>query len=169
MKNIIGMLASFVILAVSKPIMAANSTQLKVNGSIYTVPCSLVQSQLNQNIDFKTLRPTSGAKPEVLASTTIPLFYFRCPIYTQTVKLKIYGTPDLQVKDGAYANTGTAKNIAILIKSNSTVMSNGKQLTLPVTSGDNLKQFPLTASVVSRGNATSGTIRAEVTFEITFS
>jgi P pilus assembly protein, pilin FimA len=162
------MLTCFILMAVSQPIMAANSTQLKVSGSIYTRPCTLAPNQTNKTVAFETLSPKSGVNPGVLQTVDMSLLYMLCPKNAQYATVSISGTPDTQVKDGAYANKGTAKNIAILIKSGSRIMSNETPYSLSVTGENQLKQFPLTASVVSRGNATSGTIQAEVTFTISF-
>lgn len=144
-----------------KQSIAVTSAQVTVTAS----PCVINTGDNNKTLTFDDILPVAAASR--LQTIRIPLAVNGCPASISQVRLTFYGQPDTTDPDKTYANTGTARNVAIeLVTSSATPVGNGKSAGLTVQNGSTT--FLLDATLLSRGNVTSGTIQSVVTAEMSY-
>lgn len=118
-------------------------------------------------ITFPDITYERAATAGTLATQNYKINLSDCPLSQNVVSLKFSGTPDTINSGKAYANSGTAKNVAVeIVTSYNSEMGNQKSSALTIV--NQKATFDLIASLVSRGNATAGTILINVTGEVVY-
>ncbi|EOZ7588164.1 fimbrial protein [Enterobacter hormaechei] len=135
-------------------------------GSIVATTCKVAAGSSNQAITFPDVITTNGLTAGVLATQNFQIPIVDCPPSQSSISIKFTGMPDTVNPSRAYANSGSAKNVAIeIVTSYNIEMGNGKSSTIYFASD---KAFNFKANLVSRGNMTAGTIQTVVTAELSY-
>ncbi|MHA7848621.1 fimbrial protein [Serratia sp. D1N4] len=148
-----------------------NASNINVSGRVVASPCIIDIGTVNQTVNFGKLqlRDLSGAGN---ASEWIPitLKLTACPISTSKVIANFSGTASDD--DGAlYANTGTARNIAIHLAdvTRTQKLGTGSSLTVAVDSTSRTATIPLASRLLSvNGMSEGGTIAGAVQVNFTY-
>ncbi|MEQ5204976.1 type 1 fimbrial protein, partial [Providencia rettgeri] len=93
-----------------------------------------------------------------------------CSSFINQVKLTFTGTADTADVASLYKNQGTAKNLAVQLQNGNgtTALGNQKVLQVPTNGQANINIPLRTRAFSSLGNATPGTISANITATITY-
>ncbi|MEL4012840.1 fimbrial protein [Dryocola clanedunensis] len=155
----------------SAAVFAADPVNINITGKVVASPCVVnsgsgdLTMDLGQNIQASTLATAgSGSTP-----VTQDLKLTSCPVGTTNVKATFTGTADT-TSTTMYKNTGTATPLAVELSNaeDSSLLSNGTTLTLPVLA-DNTVTFKLKArAYTAAGSVTPGTISSVVVADFTY-
>lgn len=150
---------------------SANDVAVNFSGNVIAAPCTLSgDSVMSVNLGDVTaaVLATKGNGSEF---KTFSISFINCPASTTKIVAKFSGTTD-STNSIYYANTGTAKNVALDVNLNGTAYrpNNGNTLTADIDSSTRTASFPFQARMVSTGSdsATTGTFSAQMLATITY-
>lgn len=159
-------------MGVSYSVLAADTVNLKITGTIKASPCTVVADSgnnitvpLGNDIQATSLTAKTGSewKPVTMHLTD-------CPTSTTSVKAEFSGTPAAE-ETGLYQNTGDAGNVQIELQNavlNQRV-GNGSTMVAPVVSATNDATFSLRARAYSStGDVTPGSVIGTVLVAFTY-
>lgn len=170
MKNLIFSLFLANGLLISLPSFSASIVTLNFKGNIKAATCN-ISGGSNIDIDLKRMpvdlfnQPQSGSDWK-----TFNIDMNNCSSYVNQIVLTFSGTADTNNINNLYKNTGTAQNIAVQLESGDgvTPLGNQKVLRVPLA-GKNSLSIPLRTRAYSAiGNASAGTVSANITATITY-
>ncbi|ELV3374509.1 type 1 fimbrial protein [Enterobacter cloacae] len=152
---------------ISTPSFSAESVSVSVTGRVESSTCVISADSRDMTITFPDITYERAATAGTLATQNYKISLSDCPLSQSVVSLKFSGNPDTINPGKAYANSGTAKNVAVeIVTSNNSEMGNQKSSALVIS--NQKTTLNLIASLVSRGNATAGTILTNVTGEVVY-
>lgn len=151
-------------------LFAASTVTLNFTGNIRAATCNITGGN-NIDIDLKNIsadvfrNASSGSN-----WNTFNISLNNCSSFINQVKLTFTGTADTADVASLYKNQGTAKNLAVQLQNGNGTTALGNQKVLQVsTNGQATINIPLrTRAFSSLGNATPGTISANITATITY-
>lgn len=151
-------------------LFAASTVTLNFTGNIRAATCNITGGN-NIDIDLKNIsadvfrNASSGSN-----WNTFNISLNNCSSFINQVKLTFTGTADTADVASLYKNQGTAKNLAVQLQNGNGTTALGNQKVLQVsTNGQANINIPLrTRAFSSLGNATPGTISANITATITY-
>ncbi|AVR02413.1 fimbrial protein [Pluralibacter gergoviae] len=151
--------------------MAATS-DFNITGTVIAFPCEVDPDSVSQTVDMGHVSTSGLASPN--SGHTWKKFDIKvinCPkIPGGKLTAKFQGTPAGDANT-LYANTGSAKNVAIQMAQNANpdaIQGNGSTMTVDV-SDDGSAMFAMRARLYSeKGGATQGTIESQVQFNFTY-
>lgn len=151
-------------------LFAASTVTLNFTGNIRAATCNITGGN-NIDIDLKNIsadvfrNASSGSN-----WNTFNISLNNCSSFINQVKLTFTGAADTADVASLYKNQGTAKNLAVQLQNGNGTTALGNQKVLQVsTNGQANINIPLrTRAFSSLGNATPGTISANITATITY-
>ena len=157
-------------LIVSSNLYSADNITLNFTGNIKASTCNLVGGD---NIDIDLNKISAGVLSNAGSGSvwkTFDISLNNCSPYINQVKLTFTGTVDTADANSLYKNQGTAKNLAIQLQNGNGTTTLGHQKILQVPlNGQTSINIPLrTRAFSSLGNATPGTVLANITATITY-
>ncbi|WP_249743684.1 fimbrial protein, partial [Providencia rettgeri] len=149
---------------------AASTVTLNFTGNIRAATCNITGGN-NIDIDLKNIsadvfrNASSGSN-----WNTFNISLNNCSSFINQVKLTFTGTADTADVASLYKNQGTAKNLAVQLQNGNgtTALGNQKVLQVPTNGQANINIPLRTRAFSSLGNATPGTISANITATITY-
>ncbi|WP_272517698.1 MULTISPECIES: fimbrial protein [unclassified Providencia] len=149
---------------------AASTVTLNFIGNIRAATCNITGGN-NIDIDLKNIsadvfrNASSGSN-----WNTFNISLNNCSSFINQVKLTFTGTADTADVASLYKNQGTAKNLAVQLQNGNgtTALGNQKVLQVPTNGQANINIPLRTRAFSSLGNATPGTISANITATITY-
>jgi len=154
------------ILVSATEVNAADPVTLNITGNIVASPCQISSDSvtksidLGQNIAAATLQSAGSSTSWVNFDINVS----NCPSGTTNVTMTMHGTADTSKPQDTYISTGTAKNVAVELNSQTGNIQLGNGKTITGTISNNAYDFKLMARMYSSaGNATPGTVNATVT------
>ncbi|EPG7579393.1 fimbrial protein [Providencia rettgeri] len=170
MKNISKNLLLLSSLIFSGNLFAASTVTLNFTGNIRAATCNITGGN-NIDIDLKNIsadvfrNASSGSN-----WNTFNISLNNCSSFINQVKLTFTGTADTADVASLYKNQGTAKNLAVQLQNGNgtTALGNQKVLQVPTNGQANINIPLRTRAFSSLGNATPGTISANITATITY-
>ncbi|ENU1226561.1 MULTISPECIES: fimbrial protein [Providencia] len=170
MKNISKNLLLLSSLIFSGNLFAASTVTLNFTGNIRAATCNITGGN-NIDIDLKNIsadvfrNASSGSN-----WNTFNISLNNCSSFINQVKLTFTGTADTADTASLYKNQGTAKNLAVQLQNGNgtTALGNQKVLQVPTNGQANINIPLRTRAFSSLGNATPGTISANITATITY-
>ncbi|HFD6682397.1 TPA: fimbrial protein [Providencia alcalifaciens] len=157
-------------LFISVGAFSASTVTLNFKGNIKAATCNISGGN-NIDIDLKRMpvdlfnQPQSGSDWKMFN-----IDMNNCSSYVNQIVLTFSGTADTNNINDLYKNTGTAKNIAVQLESGdgTTPLGNQKVLRVPL-GGKNSLSIPLrTRAFSALGNASTGSVSANITATITY-
>lgn len=153
---------------------ASHSEVINITGIVTSSPCVFDTSNSDTTVFFdKVYKGQLFEKESYGNEKKIKLIVTNCPAITNSVTVEFSGPVD-NSNTHAYANQGTAKNVAVQLKfsdeqwDNSSTYPGGKFL-IPVNKSTQSATFDMLARVYSKtGNATSGNILTTVNISFTY-
>lgn len=170
MKNLILPLFLVNSLFISLDAFSASTVTLNFIGNIKAATCNISGGN-NIDIDLKNMPvdlfnlPQSGSDWKIFN-----INMNNCSSYVNELVLTFSGTSDTNNINNLYKNMGTAKNIAVQLESGdgASPLGNQKVLRVPLA-GKNSLSIPLRTRAYSAiGNASAGTVSANITATITY-
>ncbi|WP_449720031.1 fimbrial protein [Actinomadura verrucosospora] len=151
-------------------LFAASTVTLNFTGNIRAATCNITGGN-NIDIDLKNIsadvfrNASSGSN-----WNTFNISLNNCSSFINQVKLTFTGTADTADVASLYKNQGTAKNLAVQLQNGNgtTALGNQKVLQVPTNGQANINIPLRTRAFSSLGNATPGTISANITATITY-
>ncbi|AWS49699.1 MULTISPECIES: fimbrial protein [Providencia] len=151
-------------------LFAASTVTLNFTGNIRAATCNITGGN-NIDIDLKSIsadvfrNASSGSN-----WNTFNISLNNCSSFINQVKLTFTGTADTADVASLYKNQGTAKNLAVQLQNGNgtTALGNQKILQVPTNGQANINIPLRTRAFSSLGNATPGTISANITATITY-
>ena len=154
----------------SGDLFAASTVALNFTGNIKAATCNITGGN-NIDIDLKNIsadvfKNTNSGSPWKNFNISLN----NCSRYINQVKLTFKGTADTAGVASLYKNQGTAKNLAVQLQNGNgtTALGNQKVLQVPTNGQANINIPLRTRAFSSLGNATPGTISANITATITY-
>ncbi|MTC69584.1 fimbrial protein [Providencia sp. wls1914] len=149
---------------------ADDNITLNFHGNIKAATCN-ISGGSNIDIDLKKMpvdffnQPQSGSDWKAFN-----INMNNCSSYVNQIVLTFNGTADTNNIDSLYKNMGTAQNIAVQLESGDGAIPLGNQKVLRVPlAGQNSLIIPLRTRAYSAiGNASAGTVSANITATITY-
>lgn len=149
---------------------AASTVTLNFTGNIRAATCNITGGN-NIDIDLKNIsadvfrNASSGSNWNIFN-----ISLNNCSSFINQVKLTFTGTADTADVASLYKNQGTAKNLAVQLQNGNgtTALGNQKVLQVPTNGQANINIPLRTRAFSSLGNATPGTISANITATITY-
>lgn len=144
----------------------ASTVNINIYGTVTVSPCEIENK--NYLIDFKkvNLRDLKNNQNTDWINFSIKLK--NCPISTQKATMTIAGTAD--PNNGNYfVNNGTAKNIALNLVENKTIIKNGSKLEAIINSQTKMAEYPLAARLIKTADGIStGTFKSHLEFTLIY-
>ena len=170
MKNLIFSLLLASGLLISLPSFSASIVTLNFKGNIKAATCN-ISGGSNIDIDLKRMpvdlfnQPQSGSDWK-----EFNIDMNNCSSYVNQIVLTFSGTTDTNNIDSLYKNMGTAQNIAVQLESGDgmTPLGNQKVLRVPLASQNSISIPLRTRAYSAIGNASPGTVSANITATITY-
>ncbi|WP_426448831.1 fimbrial protein [Siccibacter colletis] len=159
-------------LLISAP-SVADPVSINVTGNIIAAPCEVSSDSINKTIALdggNGFQATDFQAAGAASSwVTFDITLKNCPEGTTATIITFSGTPDSDHPEDMYANSGTAKNVAVQLQgSGGHQFGNGKSFTNHAIS-DGISPFHLkTRAYTNKGGVTPGTIQAVVTANFTY-
>ena len=157
-------------LLISLPSFSASIVTLNFKGNIKAATCN-ISGGSNIDIDLKRMpvdlfnQPQSGSDWK-----EFNIDMNNCSSYVNQIVLTFSGTTDTNNIDSLYKNMGTAQNIAVQLESGDgmTPLGNQKVLRVPLASQNSISIPLRTRAYSAIGNASPGTVSANITATITY-
>lgn len=149
--------------------LSASDVTVNFTGTVIAAPCTL-SSASTMSVDLGEVTAlTLATKGYGSTYKFFTISFTNCPASTTKVLATFSGTAD-GTNSSYYANSGTAKNVAldVTISGTSTAPSNGSTLTATVDSSAKTASFPFAARMISTGTATVGTFNTQMLATITY-
>ncbi|MTC56391.1 MULTISPECIES: fimbrial protein [Providencia] len=157
-------------LLINLPAFSASTVTLNFKGNIKAATCNISGGN-NIDIDLKRMPVDLFSQPQSGSDwKQFNIDMNNCSSYINQIVLTFSGTADTNNINSLYKNMGTAKNIAVQLESGNgiTPLGNQKVLQVPL-SGQNSLSIPLrTRAFSALGNASTGTVSANITATITY-
>lgn len=150
----------------------AASSDFTITGTVIAFPCEVDPESLSQSVDMGRVSTSGLAAPNSGHTwKTFDIKVINCPkIPGGKLTAKFQGTPSGDTNT-LYANTGSAKNVAIQMAQRSNpeaIQGNGSTMTVDV-SDEGAATFAMLARLYSeKGGATQGSIESQVQFNFTY-
>lgn len=165
-------LLCLVVAGMSYSVLAADTVNLKITGTIKASPCTVVADSggninvpLGENIQATSLTASRGSEWQ-----PVTMHLTDCPTSTTSVTAAFSGTP-ADEETGLYKNTGDAGNVQIELQNavlNQRV-GDGDTMIAPVVSATSDATFNLRARAYSSiGNVTPGSVIGTVQVAFTY-
>ncbi|MEY1197450.1 fimbrial protein [Providencia rettgeri] len=151
-------------------LFAASTVTLNFTGNIRAATCNITGGN-NIDIDLKNISADVFRNASSGSSwNTFNISLNNCSSFINQVKLTFTGTADTADTASLYKNQGTAKNLAVQLQNGNgtTALGNQKVLQVPTNGQANINIPLRTRAFSSLGNATPGTISANITATITY-
>lgn len=153
-------------------LLSVNASNINVSGQVVASPCIVDIGTVNQMVNFGKLQLRDFSVPGSATDwIPIPLNLSACPASTSKVTANFSGTASDDDNE-LYANTGTARNIAIHLADTTRTqkLGTGSRLTVTVEPASRTATLPLASRLLSvngmsEGGIISGAVQVNFTYK----